>query len=59
MINYLFRLGIKAKKALQNSINSKKKNRVLKDYVNLILRNQLKIISQNQRYKKSKKRSIK
>ncbi len=56
MINYLFRLGIEAKKALQNSINSKKKNRVLKDYVNLILRNQLKIISQNQRdIKKAKK----
>ncbi len=56
MINYLFRIGIKAKKALQNSINSKKKNRVLKDYVNLILRNQLKIISQNQRdIKKAKK----
>ena len=41
MKNYLIKLGIQAKKASVKSIDSKKKDKVLQDYCNLILNNQL------------------
>ena len=49
MREYLFKLGINAKKTLLNNIDSKKKNKVLRDYVNLILKSQVKIISENRK----------
>ncbi len=49
MKNYLFNLGKKAKISARNNIGTKKKNKVLNDYVNLILKNQSKIISENQK----------
>ena len=56
MREYLFKLGINAKKILINNIDSKKKNKVLQDYVNLILKNQLKIISENRKDIKNAKK---
>ena len=47
MKNYLFKLGQNAKKASIKTIDSKIKNKVLKDYCKLILKNRLKIISEN------------
>ena len=49
MKNYLFNLGKNAKKASLDNLSSNKKNKVLKDYVNLILNNQSKIILENQK----------
>ena len=49
MKKYLFKLGKKAKKASNNSLDSKKKNQVLKDYQNLIYKNQLNIIRENKK----------
>ena len=49
MRKYLFRLGKQARIASINTVNSKKKDKVLKDYYNLILKNQAKIISQNKK----------
>ena len=37
MKNYLFNLGKNAKKASQDNVSSNKKNKVLKDYIHLIL----------------------
>ena len=48
MKNYLFNLGKNAKKASLDNLSSNKKNKVLKDYVSLILNNQSKIILENQ-----------
>ena len=60
MKDYLFKLGIKAKKTLHNNINSKKKNKVLSDYNNLILKNQKKILKENQKdIKRAKKNRLK
>jgi len=47
MKSYLFNLGKNAKKASLKSISTKIKNKVLKDYMNLILNNQSKIILEN------------
>ena len=47
MKNYLFKLGVQAKKVSNKSIKSKKKDQVLKDYCNLLFKNQLKIILWN------------
>ena len=55
MKNYLFKLGIEAKKASNKTIKSKKKDQVLKDYCNLLLKNQLKIISENKKDLKNAK----
>ena len=41
MKNYLIQLGIQAKKASIKSVESKKKDKVLQDYCNLIINNQL------------------
>ena len=60
MREYLFKLGQNAKKTSINNLNSKKKNKVLKDYSNLILKNHLKIIAENQKdIKKAKKNRLK
>ena len=49
MKSYLIKLGTQAKKASITAINSKKKNQVLKDYYKLLLKNQLRIISENKK----------
>ena len=49
MKNYLIKLGIKAKKASVKSVKSKKKDKVLQDYYNLIFDNQLNIIRENKK----------
>jgi len=49
MKNYLFNLGKNAKKASLNITSSKIKNKVLKDYMGLILNNHSKIIIENQK----------
>jgi len=55
MKNYLFKLGVQAKKASNKTIKSKKKDQVLKDYCNLLLKNQSKIISENKKDLKNAK----
>ena len=60
MKNYLFKLGGKAKKASIEIVKSKKKDKVLIDYCNLILKNHLKIISENKKdLEKAKKQKLK
>tara|TARA_B100001057_G_scaffold345163_1_gene346218 strand:- start:38 stop:1288 length:1251 start_codon:yes stop_codon:yes gene_type:complete len=60
MKNYLFNLGKNAKKASLDNLSSNKKNKVLKDYINLILNNQYKIILENQKdLKKAKQNKLK
>ena len=60
MKNYLFKLGKKGKKASIEIVKTKKKNKVLSDYCNLILKNQLKIISENKKdLEKAKKQKLK
>ena len=49
MKNYLFKLGYQAKKAYSKSVISKTKDQVLIDYCNLIIKNQLKIITENKK----------
>ena len=49
MKNYLFNLGKNAKKASLDNVSTKIKNKVLKDYISLILNNQSKIILNNQK----------
>ena len=49
MKKYLIELGKKANIASIEYIDSKRKNKVLKDYCNLILKNQKKIISENKK----------
>ena len=57
MREYLFRLGKQAKRASIHAVNSKKKNKVLKDYCNLLLKNQNKIILENKKDLKEAKYS--
>ena len=47
MRNYLIKLGKNSKKASLNNVSSNKKNKVLKDYIKLILDNQSKILLRN------------
>ena len=49
MKDYLLKLGKQAKKASINNIKSKKKNKVLQDYCNLIFNYQLNIIKENKK----------
>ena len=49
MRNYLLKLGKQAKKASIETIKSDKKQKVLKDYCNLLSKNQSKIISANRK----------
>ena len=57
---YLIKLGKQAKKASIKSVTSKKKNKVLQDYCNLIFNNQLNIIRENKKdLTKAKKKKLK
>ena len=49
MKDYLIKLGRQAKKALVIPVSSKKKDKVLRDYCNLISNNQLNIIRENKK----------
>ena len=60
MKDYLIKLGKRAKKASIISVTSKKKDKVLKDYYNLIFDNQLNIIRENKKdLKQAKKKKLK
>ena len=60
MKNYLIKLGKQAKKASIKSVSSKKKDKVLKDYCNLIFDNQLNIIRENKKdLRQAKNRKLK
>ena len=60
MKDYLIKLGKRAKKASIISVTSKKKDKVLKDYHNLIFNNQLNIIRENKKdLKQAKKKKLK
>ncbi len=60
MRDYLFKLGEKAKKASLQTVSSKKKNKVLNDFCNLVSKNQIKIISENKKdLIKAKKKKLK
>ena len=60
MQNYLINLGKKARRASQDNVNTNKKNKILKDYINLISNNQAKIIAENQKdLKKAKLKKLK
>ncbi len=56
MKDLLIKIGIKSKKAFTKNVSSKKKDKVLKDYCNLINKNRRLIINQN---KKDIKNAIK
>ncbi len=56
MKNYLFKLGLNAKEAMVDNISSEKKNKVLKDYSDLIFKNQFRIITENKKDIKSAER---
>ena len=45
----LINIGNKSKKAITSQLNSKKKNKVLKDYCDLIKKNKKLIINQNKK----------
>ena len=49
MKNLLIRIGKKSKKAFADQINTKKKNKVLKDFSKLIRQNKNKIIHENKK----------
>ena len=49
MINELIKIGNQSKKAISSQLNYKKKNRVLKDYCDLINKNKKLIINQNKK----------
>ncbi len=60
MKNYIFKLGKQAKEVSVKSLKSKKKDKVLIDYCNLIIKNQLKIISENKKdLKKARDKRLK
>ena len=47
MKNLLINIGKKSKKAFSNQINSKKKDKILKDYYRLIEKNKKLILDEN------------
>ena len=49
MKNLLIKIGVKSRKAFSDQINEKKKNKVLKNYFQMIEKNKLKIIKENQK----------
>ena len=49
MKNLLIKIGVKSRKASSDQINEKKKNKVLKNYFQMIEKNKLKIIKENQK----------
>ncbi len=60
MKGYLFKLGKNARRAFSKSIKSKIKDKVLKDYCDLISKNQSRIIFENQKdLKKAKEKKLK
>jgi len=60
MKDYLIKLGKQAKKASNTSVTSKKKNKVLQDYCNLLFSNQLNIIRENKKdLTQAKKKKLK
>ena len=60
MKNYLLKLGKNAKKAFVEKVNTNNKNQVLKDYCSLLLKNKLKIISENRKdIKKAREKKLK
>ena len=60
MKNYLIKLGKQAKKASIKSVTSKKKDKVLQDYYNLIFKNQSSIIEENKKdIKQAKNKRLK
>ena len=60
MKNELINIGKKSKKAIDFKINSKKKNKVLEDYCNLIKKNKKLIINQNKKdVNNAKKKGLK
>ena len=63
MRNLLINIGEKSKKAFSNQINTKKKDKVLKDYLFLIIKNKRKILRENIKdvknaYKKNLKNNL-
>ena len=60
MKNLLINIGKKSKKAFTSKLSSKKKDRILKDYYQLIDKNRKLIINQNKKdIKNANKRKIK
>jgi len=60
MKNYIINIGKNSKKVLKYRIDTKKKNNVLKEYCQLILKNQNLLIKQNQKdLKNAKKKGLK
>jgi len=60
MKNLLIKIGIKSKKAFTKNVSSKKKDKVLKDYCDLINKNRKLIINQNKKdIKNANKKKIK
>ena len=60
MKNLLINIGIKSKKAFTNKLSSKKKDKVLKDYYQIVNQNRKSIINQNKKdIKNAYKRKIK
>ena len=49
MRDYLLKIGKRSKKAFNKPIKSKKKNKVLQDYCDLILKNQFNILKENKK----------
>ena len=60
MKSFLINIGKNAKKASLDSVSTKIKDKVLKDFINLILNNQSKIILDNKKdLKKAKNNKLK
>ena len=60
MKNLLLSIGEKSKKALSNHLDSKKKNKVLKDFLLLIKKNKRSILNENKKdIKKALKKKLK
>ena len=49
MKNLLINIGKKSKKAFSNQINSKKKDKILKDYYRLIEKNKKLVLNENKK----------
>ena len=49
MKNFLYRIGKKSRKAFSSQLNTKTKNKVLKDYLSLIDKNRKLILNENKK----------
>ena len=56
MKNFLYRIGKKSRKAFSSQLNTKTKNKVLKDYLSLIDKNRKLILNENKKDIKIAKR---